>query len=237
VEEGYNNFEIQWIGGIAPTLLILDESGNTIKEEGLTDIDRNQLTELIARHGVVLAMTIPPMPSLTQLPKIHRTIFGVRYELFVDRVTFDQAQEYVKGRTFEGQQGRLASIPCQLLQEELKRWIEESALEDELLKSGIWLGGTDDGNEGKWTWLANGATFYDHGSLDGVFNNWSEGEPNNANNNEHCISWVISRGWNDVKCNGKEPQMMLIEYGPSESILCSVVPPASPQPREESTDL
>jgi len=232
-EEGYNNFEIQWIGGMAPTLLILDENGNTLHEEVVSDMDTAALTELIKKNGVVLAVTIPAMPSLTQDPTSHTTIGGIRYELFVDQVTFGQAEEYANSRTYQGQKGRLPTISCPQLQEELKTWIEGNSLESEFSKSGIWLGATDEGHEGKWIWKSNDVVFFDLGPVDGVYNNWSEGEPNNANSNEHCASWVLSRGWNDVKCLGKEPQMILVEYGPNESLLCSVVPPASPQPRGE----
>jgi len=230
-EEGFHNFELQWVGGMAPTLYILSESGSVINEETLSDMDKSELVNLITQHGVHLAVAIYDMPSLTQDPKIQTNIGGIHYELFLDQLAFTQAQEYAKGRTYEGMEGRLPTISCKLQEDELRSWIEGAGLDEELATKGIWLGATDEAIEGQWKWISNDMAF-----SDGLYTNWNEGEPNNANSNENCASWRVSQGWNDVYCNGKHAQLILVEYGPSESSLCSVVPPASPAP-EGAEDL
>jgi len=223
-EEGFSNFELQWVGGMAPTLYILSNTGATLKEETLRDMEKSELIDLIDKHGVKLSIATFEMPSTSQDPIIQSTIGGIHYELFLDQLSFSQAQEYSQSRTFEGLKGRLPTIMCQKQQDELKKWIETAGLDESLLSSkGIWLGATDENHEGQWNWISNDKVFYmgSHATLTEVYNNWNEGEPNNANSNEHCATWIVPRAWNDVNCNGKDAQLILVEYGPSESLLCS----------------
>ncbi|VDI53499.1 C-type lectin superfamily 17 member A [Mytilus galloprovincialis] len=59
-----------------------------------------------------------------------------------------------------------------------------------------WIGGTDNGTEGKFRWEPSGQPF--------TVTNWSPGEPNNAGNNEDCVYYNRQNGrnkWNDDNCN------------------------------------
>ena len=63
--------------------------------------------------------------------------------------------------------------------------------------SSVWIGGRADLNR-EWTWSDNTTTFY--------YSNWNSGEPNNANNNEYCLSIQRQNGhWNDDNCGDSKP--------------------------------
>ena len=53
---------------------------------------------------------------------------------------------------------------------------------------GVWLGGTDAGHEGTWSWINNEPWSY---------SNWAIGEPNNAFGTEHWLHSVDTGEWND----------------------------------------
>lgn len=59
--------------------------------------------------------------------------------------------------------------------------------------NGLWLGGTDEGHEGTWTWLDETPIEYA---------NWNTGEPNNMGGNEHYLETYTSGDtagkWNDL---------------------------------------
>lgn len=76
----------------------------------------------------------------------------------------------------------------------------------------LWLGGTDEVEEGKWTWVTGEPWDYE---------NWSSGEPNNSNNEDYLqikeyeLDEVFQ--WNDIMANGgltssDTPIGYLIEY-------------------------
>ena len=75
-----------------------------------------------------------------------------------------------------------------------------SAEEQHFLRSNspyndMWIGGTDEVQEGSWTW-SDGSPW--------VYDKWESGEPNNAGNSvggtEDC--WMMrTNGWNDVPCD------------------------------------
>jgi len=74
---------------------------------------------------------------------------------------------------------------------------------------GIWFGATDLENEGEWKWI-NGSTATEE-DLD-----WRAGEPNNNNDNQHCISFYtqIDPGQaDDFPCN-------TAHYGLCEKPVC-----------------
>ncbi|XP_058832083.1 C-type lectin 37Db-like [Topomyia yanbarensis] len=64
----------------------------------------------------------------------------------------------------------------------------------------FWIGGSDLGEEGVFSWVATGKLV--------TFTNWSPGEPNNNNGTEDCMQMVfIPRfaqrwTWNDNNCKG-----------------------------------
>ncbi len=71
----------------------------------------------------------------------------------------------------------------------------------------IWIGGTDQQEEGKWQWVTGEPWGYTR---------WSSGEPNNANNEDYLHIWPKhsqgghSQGWNDWT-GGAKTQYYLLE--------------------------
>lgn len=55
-----------------------------------------------------------------------------------------------------------------------------------------WIGGNDLDEEGKFTWISDKSTL--------VFVNWYPGQPDNKNNNQHCVSICQNEYWTDLTC-------------------------------------
>jgi hypothetical protein len=56
-----------------------------------------------------------------------------------------------------------------------------------------WIGFTDQGHEGRWTWTSGEPA---------SFTRWRSGEPNNAGGREDCAEWILNdAGWNDLPCD------------------------------------
>jgi hypothetical protein len=75
---------------------------------------------------------------------------------------------------------------------------------------GSWLGGTDELQEGQWRWGTNGKLFWDggpkdgldDGAIDGVYDDFLSGQPNDSNDDglpENCLG-ISADGWNDLAC-------------------------------------
>lgn len=68
----------------------------------------------------------------------------------------------------------------------------------------FFIGASDQGKEGTWTWSADGSVFWENGaSANGLWNLWRSGEPNNSPPPENCatvslgIDWAM---WSDRSC-------------------------------------
>jgi hypothetical protein len=66
-----------------------------------------------------------------------------------------------------------------------------------------WLGGSDLSGVGDWRW-ADGTKFWSGlasgSAVNGLYNNWSTGEPNNMGDVEHCVVMFFVSTWNDDDC-------------------------------------
>lgn len=59
----------------------------------------------------------------------------------------------------------------------------------------VWLGGSDKDIEGAWVW-SNECRFKDQ-----VFSFWAQTQPDNYNDNEHCLTLRTQDSqWNDADC-------------------------------------
>ncbi|XP_065368715.1 perlucin-like [Calliphora vicina] len=71
--------------------------------------------------------------------------------------------------------------------------------------SNFWLGATDLGHHGRWTWFNTGRPLF--------YTNWGPGEPNNGYNREHCLQLLSNGQWNDYDCDSQ--QLVICQNRPS----------------------
>lgn len=91
----------------------------------------------------------------------------------------------------------LASVESRAENDLLEKTVQEFGLGQEH----FWTSGTDQGEEGSFTWFGNGRPL--------TFNNWNTGEPNNFRyengEEEHCLELWNRDGkglkWNDTPCS------------------------------------
>jgi hypothetical protein len=91
--------------------------------------------------------------------------------------------------------------------------------DDEVL---TYMGASDSGNEGTWIWRGRGAIldgfqFWQQGAnvgtaVNGAFESWSPGEPNNSDDDENCGALSVFGGnnrvpgnWDDRDCDSALP--------------------------------
>ena len=67
----------------------------------------------------------------------------------------------------------------------------------------FWLGINDKSVEGKFVYTSDKSPIW--------FNNWNEGEPNNAGDAENCVQVKQNGFWNDVSCHGDEMSFVCIK--------------------------
>jgi hypothetical protein len=124
--------------------------------------------------------------------------------------TYTNARTLSSQQTFKGQQGYLVTIT--------------SASEDAFIfanvpQSQIWFALTDEAVEGQWRIDAgpeagtliktsNGQTA---GNIQGQYNNWAGGEPNNAGNEDYAVTKWNGSQWNDLPNNFSNPYV--VEFG------------------------
>ncbi|XP_045190001.2 perlucin-like [Mercenaria mercenaria] len=116
---------------------------------------------------------------------------GVCYKEFGIRASWDEANVYCEAYGAE-----LATVADQVEQTFLAGYLQR--LTQGFFNSGIfWLGASDMAAEGSWVWNKTGSSV--------SYTNWKDGEPNNANGGEDCLTITFSDSfrWNDNNCNNK----------------------------------
>jgi hypothetical protein len=129
-----------------------------------------------------------------------------------DRTTYTNARARSLLTTFKGQQGYLVTITSTS---------EEEFIRVNVPATNVWFAATDEVVDGRWVIDAgpergtlmktsNGPTA---GNIQGVYNNWCNGEPNGNNGTENyaVAKWNGAACWNDLSNNWNNPYV--IEYG------------------------
>jgi hypothetical protein len=112
--------------------------------------------------------------------------------------------------TFKGQRGYLVTITSS---------DEDAFIFNNVPQSNIWFALSDEVTEGRWVIDAgpemgtviktsNGQTA---GNIQGQYNNWAPGEPNNSGNEDYAVTKWNGSQWNDLPNNFSNPYV--IEYG------------------------
>lgn len=127
---------------------------------------------------------------------------GHYYEYVDDAATWGEALAGAASRSFMGMTGYLAT----LVDAEENRFAS-ATVADGLLS---WISGSDDGDEGNWTWRAG-----PEAGMALTYFNWAAGEPNNCCGGENFLqtNWGVLT-WNDHGAPGNAGQRngYLVEY-------------------------
>ncbi len=124
--------------------------------------------------------------------------------------TYTNARTLASQQTFKGQQGYLVTITSS---------DEDAFIFNNVPQNTIWFALTDEVSEGQWRIDAgpeagtliktsNGQTA---GNIQGQYNNWAGGEPNNSGNEDYAVTKWNGSQWNDLPNNFVNPYV--IEFG------------------------
>ncbi len=124
--------------------------------------------------------------------------------------TYTNARTLSSQQTFKGQQGYLVTITSA---------DEDAFIYNNVPQNQIWFALTDEVTEGRWVIDAgpelgtviktsNGQTA---GNIQGQYNNWAGGEPNNSGNEDYAVTKWNGTQWNDLPNNFVNPYV--IEFG------------------------
>lgn len=124
--------------------------------------------------------------------------------------TYTNARTLASQQTFKGQQGYLVTITSS---------DEDAFIYNNVPQNQIWFALTDEITEGRWVIDAgpelgtviktsNGQTA---GNIQGQYNNWAGGEPNNSGNEDYAVTKWNGTQWNDLPNNFVNPYV--IEFG------------------------
>ena len=135
---------------------------------------------------------------------------GHFYKPVANGNTYTGARTAAEATTFKGQTGYLVTITSS---------DEDAFIYNNVPQSQIWFALTDEVTEGRWVIDAgpekgtliktsNGQTA---GNIQGQYNNWAGGEPNNSGNEDYAVTKWNGTQWNDLPNGYYCPYV--IEYG------------------------
>lgn len=154
--------------------------------------------------------------SLVGPGEIYYPANGHLYEVVTSTQTWTNAQTAAAARTKYGATGYLATITS----------AEENDFVADRLTDAGWMGASDSATENDWKWVTGpetGTSFWsglsDGSAVSGRYENWADGEPNNAGN-EDCAQFLAggSGEWNDLPCTVTTLPRYVVEYGASGNL-------------------
>jgi len=200
----YKNIQIEWIRGETPRAFFRDSEGKTVKEAELTDVEHAGFLDLLKAHGFV--------PTLKEVkfderPTANGLYNGHYYEYYETLTPFELAKKFATNKTA----AYLVTITSKEEENFIISLIPESARSQHV---GIWLGGQDVNEEGKWEWMdgpEKGVVFWQGPraageKVEGQYANWIKNEPNNAigeSFQEDCAVLKVQPEKHDSNENGK----------------------------------
>jgi hypothetical protein len=167
----------------------------------MADINTALASLKINTGSVVGNVQLSVAATVNPVGYFYNGVNGHFYRPISSGATYTNARTLSSQQTFKGQQGYLVTIT--------------SASEDAFIfanvpQASIWFALTDEVAEGQWRIDAgpeagtliktsNGQTA---GNIQGQYNNWAGGEPNNSGNEDYAVTkWGGGNQWNDLPNN------------------------------------
>lgn len=164
----------------------------------MADINTALASLKINTGSVVGNVQLSVAATVNPVGYFYNGVNGHFYRPIATGATYTNARTLSSQQTFKGQQGYLVTIT--------------SASEDAFIfanvpQASIWFALTDEAAEGQWRIDAgpeagtliktsNGQTA---GNIQGQYNNWAGGEPNNSGNEDYAVTkWGGGSQWNDL---------------------------------------
>ncbi|NPE30054.1 PGF-pre-PGF domain-containing protein [Methanococcoides sp. SA1] len=134
-------------------------------------------------------------------------------------ISWTTAKAEAESKSLYGLQGYLVTITSS----------DENTFVGSKTSADAWIGANDSSSEGDWRWVTGpegteesgaGRKFYSGkastggAAVDGEYNNWASGEPNDANGEDyaHMYGRNVQKNWNDYP-NSLDVTYYLVEYG------------------------
>jgi hypothetical protein len=135
---------------------------------------------------------------------------GHFYRPITTGATYTNARSASLNTTFKGQRGYLVTITSA---------DEDAFIFNNVPQSNIWFALTDELVEGQWRidagpeagTLIKTSNGQFAGNIQGQYNNWAPGEPNNSSNEDYAVTKWNGSQWNDLPNHFSNPYV--IEYG------------------------
>jgi hypothetical protein len=171
----------------------------------------NALASLKVNTGSVSgSVQLSVAATINPVGFFYNGVNGHFYRPISTGATYTNARSAALNTTFKGQQGYLVTITSA---------DEDLFIFNNVPQSQIWFALTDEVVEGQWRidagpekgTLIKTSNGQFTGNIQGQYNNWAPGEPNNSGNEDYAVTKWNGSQWNDLPNNFSNPYV--IEYG------------------------
>jgi len=171
----------------------------------------NALSSLKVNTGSVSgSVQLSVAATVNPVGFFYNGVNGHFYRPISTGATYTNARAAALNTTFKGQQGYLVTITSS---------DEDLFIFNNVPQSQIWFALTDEVVEGQWRidagpekgTLIKTSNGQFTGNIQGQYNNWAPGEPNNSGNEDYAVTKWNGSQWNDLPNNFSNPYV--IEYG------------------------
>ena len=160
------------------------------------------LTNLKVNTGSVVGnVQLSVAATVNPVGYFYNGVNGHFYRPISTTATYTNARTLSSQQTFKGQQGYLVTITSSS---------EDQFIFNNVPQANIWFALTDEVAEGQWRidagpeagTLIKTANGQLNGNIQGQYNNWAGGEPNNSGNEDYAVTkWGGGSQWNDLPNN------------------------------------
>jgi hypothetical protein len=178
---------------------------------GTMDNINNALASLKVNTGSIKGnIQISVAATVNPTGFFYNGVNGHFYRPISQGTTYTNARAAALNTTFKGQQGYLVTITSA---------DEDAFVFNNVPQTNIWFALTDEAVEGQWRidagpeagTLIKTSNGQFAGNIQGQYNNWAPGEPNNSGNEDYAVTKWNGSQWNDLPNGFNCPYV--IEYG------------------------